>query len=188
VAPGMWQLADRGYASKHKYFVDGSPVSMDVYDGSGWRTVLVAGLNAGGRGYYAVDITNPTAPKALWEICSDSRLWSISDKNMGYSFGNPVITKLASDGTWVVLVTSGYNNVSPGDGHGYLYVIDVIKGTILQKIDTGVGSGTDPSGLGKITPWIENLLNDNTTAYVYGGGFEGKNWKLHMTHSKGSAP
>src|SRR5262249_46459984 len=44
VAPGMWQLADRGYASKHKYFVDGSPVSMDVYDGSGWRTVLVGGL------------------------------------------------------------------------------------------------------------------------------------------------
>ena len=33
-----------------------------------WRTVLVAGLNAGGRGYYALDVTDPDNPKALWEI------------------------------------------------------------------------------------------------------------------------
>ena len=26
-----------------------------------WRTILVGGLNAGGKGYYALDITNPGA-------------------------------------------------------------------------------------------------------------------------------
>ncbi len=62
----------RAYATKHQYFVDGSPSSMDVWDGSNWRTILVGGLNAGGRGYYALDMTVPGAPKALWEICSDS--------------------------------------------------------------------------------------------------------------------
>ena len=35
-----------------------------------WRTILVAGYNAGGRGYYALDITNPSVAgvKALWEF------------------------------------------------------------------------------------------------------------------------
>ena len=76
--------------------------------------------------------------------------------------------------------------MSPGNGHGYLYVLDAIKGTILQKIDTGVGTSTAPSGLGKITPWIENLLSDNTTAYVYGGDLEGNIWKFDLSNSTGS--
>ena len=80
---------------------------------STWRTILVGGLNAGGRGYYALDVTDPSAPRALWEFCSDATLCTESDPNMGYSFGNPVITKRAYDGRWVVLVTSGYNNVTP---------------------------------------------------------------------------
>ena len=50
-----------------------------------------------------------------------------ADCHIGYTYGKPVITKLA-DGTWVVLVTSGYNNVNApsvaGDGQGYLYVLD----------------------------------------------------------------
>ena len=72
VAPNMWKIADESYATKHQYFVDGSPTSMDVWDGSNWRTILVGGLNAGGRGFYALDVTDPGSPKALWEICSDT--------------------------------------------------------------------------------------------------------------------
>ena len=30
------------------------------------------GLGAGGRGYYALDITDPMSPKALWEFTNDS--------------------------------------------------------------------------------------------------------------------
>jgi Tfp pilus tip-associated adhesin PilY1 len=37
-----------------------------------WRTILVAGLNSGGRGYYALDVTNPLAPKALWEFTNST--------------------------------------------------------------------------------------------------------------------
>ena len=62
---------------------------------------------------YALDITDPASPKALWEY---------TETNMGHTYGNPEITKLA-DGTWVVLVTSGYNNITPGDGVGRLYVM-----------------------------------------------------------------
>src|SRR5262249_27819680 len=141
VLPNLWQLADAAYATKHQYYVDGTPASMDIYDGSTWRTIVVGGLNSGGRGYYALDVTNPTAPQALWEFCSDSTMCVLYDTDLGLTYGNPVFTKNAK-GNWVVLVTSGYNNVSPGTGQGFLYVLDPLTGKILQKIGTGVGSTT----------------------------------------------
>jgi type IV pilus assembly protein PilY1 len=47
------------------------------------------------------------------------------------AYGNPIISKLSS-GTWVVMVTSGHNNVSgdANDGQGFLYVLDANTGGI----------------------------------------------------------
>ena len=86
-----------------------------------------------------------------------------ANTDLGLSYGNPVITKRASDGRWVVLLSSGYNNVSPGTGQGFLYVLDVRTGQILQKIATGAGSTTTPSGLTKIAAWADNFNLDNST-------------------------
>jgi type IV pilus assembly protein PilY1 len=44
---------------QHKYFVDGPVISADAKIDGDWRTVLVGGLGAGGRGIYALDVTNP---------------------------------------------------------------------------------------------------------------------------------
>lgn len=181
--PELYKLAEKEYASMHRYYLDGSPEVMDVYDGSAWRTILVGGLNSGGRGYYALDVTNPDGPKALWEFCSDAALCANNDADLGLTYGNPLITKRASDGKWVVLVTSGYNNVSPGTGRGYLYVLDALTGTVLQKIGTGVGSTTSPSGLGRIAAWAENFAIDNTATYVYGGDLAGNVWRFNLTGS-----
>jgi type IV pilus assembly protein PilY1 len=181
IAPNMWKLAEKNYASKHQYYVDGSPTSMDIWDGGGWRTILVGGLNAGGRGFYALDITNPNAPQALWEFCHDAALCPIYDQDVGYSFGNPIITKRESDGEWVVLVTSGLNNVSPGDGQGYLYVLDALTGKIQKKIGTGVGSTTKPSGLNRISAWADSFFTDNSSKWVYGGDQEGYVWRFTLT-------
>ncbi|MCL6448428.1 MAG: pyrrolo-quinoline quinone, partial [Armatimonadetes bacterium] len=49
--PNLHKLATANYDIKHIFLADGSPVTMDVFFGGQWRTVLVAGLNAGGRGY-----------------------------------------------------------------------------------------------------------------------------------------
>ena len=113
-----------------------------------WKTMLVAGLNSGGRGYYAVDVTDPLNPKGMWEFkwsdtCYDGTgATAGADCHLGLTFGVPVLTKLA-DGTWVVMVTSGYNNVnSPakiGDGKGYLYILNAGTGRIIRKISTNVG-------------------------------------------------
>ena len=177
VIPNMWKLADSNYAANHANYVNGSPVISDVYYGSAWHTILVGGLNEGGRGYYALEITDPTAPKLLWEFTT------ANDSNLGYSYGNPIITKKA-DGKWVVLVTSGYNNVSPGNGKGYLYVIDPKDGptsTVMPmiKIATDV-TGTVPSGLAQISAWADNAEKNNTTTFVYGGDLLGNLWRFDI--------
>lgn len=178
VIPNMWQLADSNYAANHANYVNGSPVISDVYYGGAWHTILVGGLNEGGRGYYALEITDPTAPKLLWEFTTTN------DSDLGYSYGNPIITK-KSNGDWVVLVTSGYNNVSPGNGKGYLYVIDPKDGPAatglkaMKKIATNV-TGTVPSGLAQISAWADDAEKNNTTTFVYGGDLLGNLWRFDI--------
>jgi type IV pilus assembly protein PilY1 len=176
VLPDLWRLADSNYANLHRYFVDGSPTVGDAYINGAWSTILVGGLNKGGRGFYALDITNPGSPKALWNFTSSD------DSDLGYSYGNPVITK-RPDGTWVVLVTSGYNNIGPGDGKGYLYVLNAATGAVLAKIGTGVGSTTDPSGFARISNWTDNGVVDNITEYVYGGDLKGNLWRFDLNNN-----
>ena len=183
--PNLYLLAEKNYSITHRYFVDGSPAVMDVFDAtqSSWRTLLVGGLGGGGRGWYALDVTDPAAPKALWEICADSTLCTNFDADMGYSYGDPVITKRASDGRWVVILSSGYNNASTGTGRGYLYVLDALSGSVLSKIDTNSGSTATPSGLSKISAWVDNSDTDNTTKWVYGGDLNGDVWRFDLTTS-----
>lgn len=190
VIPNLWALADKNYATNHAYYVNGSPIISDIYDGGTWKTILVAGLNGGGRGYYALDITDPVAPKLLWEFTPTN------DANLGYTFGNPVVTKKTNtDGTqaWVVLVTSGYNNIpdtsprvkypliSTGDGKGYLYVLDAGSGTIIgSPISTGVGNPAVPSGLAQIATWVDDPEKNNTAVFTYGGDLLGNVWRFDI--------
>jgi type IV pilus assembly protein PilY1 len=167
VLPNLKALAGDNYPNSHQYYVDGSPVVSDIWDGSAWRTILVAGLNGGGKGYYALDITDPATPTILWEY---------SETNLGYTYGNPLISKLI-DGTWIVAFTSGYNNA---DGVGRLYVLDAAAGTLKFTISTGVGISTTPSGLGAISGWVDNGLVDNTLLRVYGGDMLGNLWRFDV--------
>ncbi len=191
VLPNLYKQADTKWDVLHRYSVDGTPTIGDVYDSvSGvWKTILVAGLNAGGKGYYAIDVTDPATPKGLWEFkhtptCAGTPVGQISDCHLGFTFGNPQISKLA-DGRWVVFVTSGYNNVnSPtpqtGDGQGYLYVLNALTGQIIYKITTGVGNATTPSGLGKINNFVLDTVLNNTTQQLYGGDQLGNVWRFEV--------
>lgn len=176
VIPNMWKLADKNYSTLHTYYVNGSAILSDARFSDGtWHSILVGGLRAGGRGYYALDVTDPANPALLWEFTTTQ------DNDIGYSYGDAVITKRPSDGKWVVLVTSGYNNTSPGDGMGYLYVLDAQSGAILTKIGTGAGNTVTPSGFAKIAVWADNAEKDNTAKWVYGGDLLGNVWRIDLT-------
>ena len=196
VLPNLYKLADNNYSNTHAFSVDGTPTVADI-DALGpvasdtsptdWKTILVGGLNKGGRGYYALDVTNPASPKALWEFKWGSTCWNgvasntREDCHLGYTYGRPVVTKL-ENGQWVVLVTSGYNNVnSPavaGDGVGYLYVLNANTGALMLKVATTAGSATTPSGLGQINNFVEDAGINNMTERVYAADLLGNVWRF----------
>lgn len=108
VYPNLSKLTSRAYS--HEYFVDGSPVVEDAQIGTAWKSVLVAGLNRGGQGIYALDVTDPenfaeanASTIALWEFTD------ADDPDLGYTFGTPIIRKMRN-GKWAAIVSGGYNN------------------------------------------------------------------------------
>ncbi|HTQ36630.1 MAG TPA: PilC/PilY family type IV pilus protein [Steroidobacteraceae bacterium] len=176
VLPNLYKLAASDYSTNHRFYVDG-PISIgDAYNSStsSWSTILVGGLGAGGKGYYALDVTDPANPKALWEFTT------ATDADVGYSYGNPIITKRASDNKWVVLFTSGYNNTS-GDKKGHLFVVDAFTGAELSDIATTTTANEQLSGIGRIANYVEQGLVNNVTQYVYGGDLNGSLWRFDIS-------
>ena len=181
----MWKLADKNYGISHSYYVNGDIVVNDVCTANCtsataavWKTILVAGLNGGGKGYFALDITSPTSPVLLWEFDTTD------DGDIGYSYGNPIVTKKA-DGTWVVLITSGYNNTTGSNpGKGFLYVLNAATGAVITKYGTGAGDATTPSGLAKINTYVPDALINNTAEFVYGGDLLGNLWRFDINSAQ----
>lgn len=188
VLPKLYKLADKNYSAQHEFLVDATPVVFDVCPSppcaaGDWRTILVGGLGRGGRGYYALDVTVPgTEPKVLWEF---------TDPNMGYSYGNPIVTK-DKNGTWVAVLSSGYNNVpdsnpyhATADGKGRLYVLNAYTGELLKTITTPVGTVASPSGLSSLNFWLDDWERDNTAKGIYGGDLLGNLWRFDINASSG---
>jgi type IV pilus assembly protein PilY1 len=186
VMPNLVNLADKSYAGQHTNYVNGDAITADVCFSNcntvnaDWGTILVGGLNGGGEGYYALNITDPDSPSLIWEFRNQD------DIDLGASFGSPVITKKA-DGTWVVLVTSGYNNTkgTVNSGKGILYILSVSgntlgKPTTVDKLITTAGSASSPSGLAKISSFAQDPSRNNTSVYVYGGDLDGNLWRFDI--------
>lgn len=161
---------------------------------SDWRTLLVGGLRKGGFGFYALDVTDPTAPdegslagKVLWEFPNAQ---TDSDEptaraNVGYSYGRPLIVKTRATG-WVVVVTSGYNNgtgpdSSGGDGIGRVWILDPRSGRIIRTLSTGVGTATSPSGLAQLAALAQRPQIDPTVEALYGGDLLGNIWRFDLS-------
>lgn len=195
-------LTDQTYGQRHRYFVDGSPsvedVKIDTGSGtSAWHTVLVGGLNAGGRGYFALDVTNPSA---FTEANASSILmWEFNqsvDADLGYTYAKPIITKMAN-GKMAAIVGNGYNSTN---GKAALFIIYLEGGVDgvwsapsstgginnstsvsvdFVKIDTGIGSFASPNGMG--TVFVADYDGDGVADYIYGGDLRGNMWKFDVS-------
>lgn len=123
IGPGLHSLTEIDYP--HEYYVDLPPTVTDAYidTGSGpeWHSILVGGLRSGGRGLFAIDVTDPdliiSSPtretelknKIMWEFTSND------DKDFGLSFSEARIVPMgsASGGIdWYVIIGNGYNSLS----------------------------------------------------------------------------
>lgn len=164
-------LADPKYS--HRYYVDGSPVVADVYDGSNnsWRTVLIGTLGAGGKGIFALDVTDPKNIKLLWEKGETS----FGTVKLGYSFSKPTVARL-HNGKWAVVTGNGYEASSAEKGKAALYLIDAISGDLIKSLD--VQGKSKANGLA--TPKLVDYDADGIADYAYAGDLQGNLWRFDL--------
>ena len=176
--PRLNRLANSPYV--HGYYVDGPLTDADVQFGTEWKTILVGGLGAGGKGYFALDITNPDLSDEASSTGSDAKiLWEIDDSgsagdDLGYSYSRAAIHRF-NDGKWYAAIGNGYNSVN---GNAVLMLIDVTDGSI-RKLQTGSGSAASPNGLS--SPTLFDANSDARVDMIYAGDIDGNLWKFDVS-------
>ena len=175
VFPLLSSLTKPTYANG--FTVDGSPAVADVFYSGGWHTLLVSGLRAGGRGLFALDVTDPTRFNEA-QAASVVR-WEFSDPALGHVYAPPQMVK-TRNGRWSVIVGNGYNASGSG-GTAQLFVIDAETGALLRRIDTGAGNASSPNGLSGAT--AVDVDGDGIVDVAYAGDLDGNLWKFDLSNA-----
>jgi len=172
---GFHYLADPTY--DHKYYADLSPSVADVFVNDGWKTMVVTGLRGGGKGIFALDVTNENSPTFQFEY---------THVDMGYTFSEIQIAKM-NNGKWAAIFGNGYNNT--GDGTAKLFIVYLDKSG-ARVIPTGRGSITnsdcadaasDCNGLS--SPALADLNGDGKVDRIYAGDVQGNVWSFNVGSS-----
>lgn len=185
---GLFYLTDNTY--QHKFYVDGSIGVSDVFidpngaNSKSWRTALFGTLGLGGKGIYALDITDPktfSEAKAkdivLWEFDGGNNS-STGDPDMGHIFGEPKISMM-NDGSFAVVVGNGANSTN---GKAVLFILFIEEGADGSwdvgdwiELDTGVGGDN-----GLMTPTLIDMDNDRVVDRIYAGDLNGNMWSFDV--------
>jgi type IV pilus assembly protein PilY1 len=198
VFPNLINLTEPSYNTSHKFFVDGTPTVGDAYfsASSTWHTVLAGGLNKGGQGIYALDVSDPehfsAADDVLWEFTD------ADDADLGYTYSRPAIVKMAyvndddeNVGKWAAVFGNGYNNTEAGDhasgtGKAALYIAyiedgvngwdknngDYVKISLPFTADTA-------NGLATVAP--VDLNGDFIIDRIYAADISGNLWRFNVS-------
>ena len=156
----------------HAYFVDG-PITVSNRRLGNDRHILVGTLGRGGKGVYALDVSDAAsfnAGNVMW----DNTTQADTDADLGYVLGRPILVQL-NNGNPGVIFGNGPNSAS---GKAVLFVLDLMTGSVVKRIDTGVGAD---NALGPPTGWDAD--GDGTVDFVYAGDMHGNVWKFDLQHS-----
>lgn len=163
----------------HQYSVDGPVRATDAYlDLNGdsnyeWETILVGSLGAGGKGLYALRVTDPdnfSASDVLWEISPSTTGYG----ELGHVLDQAFIVRMAN-GAWAAVFGNGYGGAS---GHAVLYIADLATGALIKAIDVG-GTFNGLSGAAPVD--FNNGVTDSIVDTVYAGDLLGQLWKFDVS-------
>ena len=171
----------------HNYFVDGTPTVGDVHINNSWKTVLVGGLGGGGKGIYALDVTNPTAinestagSTVLWEFTSND------DPDLGYTYGKPAIVRLGN-GKWAAVFGNGLNST---EARGSIFIVFLDRtpgnkswrlGTDYVKLTVNDAAAARTRSNGIMQVYIADANGDFVADAIYAGDLHGNVWKFDVS-------
>lgn len=193
---GLHYLTQPNYY--HRYYVDATATVSDAYFNNSWNTVLVGGLRGGGKGLYALNITDP-ATLGTTTTAASKVMWEFNHPDLGHSYGEPVIAPVgnASGIEWYVIVSNGYNDDAggPKDGQAQLFMIKLSGpgsdkqwdlGQDYYVLSTGAQSlGTDTQN-GLSPAQVVDYNGDRIADRVYAGDLFGNLWAFDIRGSAAS--
>jgi type IV pilus assembly protein PilY1 len=160
-------------SGQHSFFVDSSPIAMDIKVGTNWKTIVVFGLRRGGHHYYALDITDTTAPQYMW---------SFTDPNIGETWSEPAMgkVKIGTSDKWAMFVGGGYNTGTNNDSGKAFFVVDLENGGKLWEYYNNSASDDRQYMNFSIAsnPTAVDLDNNGYVDRVYVGDVGGQLWKF----------
>lgn len=204
VVPGLTQLTDPGYDQRHRYFVDGSPMTGDVKDGSQWKTLLVGTLGAGGKGYFVLDATDPGSfreANAQALVLADRTMHARetrpvdcsllpdaqardtceADKDLGHVFSAPVLDDSDPQrSSQITRLNNGRWAVVLGNGYNSqagraVLLVQYLDGNReLLRLRTPDGE----PGNGLSAPRLVDINGDGRPDVAYAGDLQGRLWKF----------
>jgi Tfp pilus tip-associated adhesin PilY1 len=108
--------------------VDASPALADVHTDGAWRTVLLSAEGNGGDTIFALDVTDPDAPKFMWEF---------ADPDLFRSRSSPAVAQIGrilyqNTTKWVAFFVSGktYDDTL----YPSIFAIDIADGSLVEKL------------------------------------------------------
>lgn len=187
LGPKLTALTDPAYTQMHQSYVDATPTVTEAEVRAGeWKTVLVSGTGAGGRGVFALDVSDPaqfSPSNVMWEFTE------ADDADMGFVVGRPRILKMeVSKGVfkWFAVVGSGVNNNS---GRAALFILDLSKqpseawaeNKNYYKLVFPVVDGNLSTTLANGLMHFEVVLgSEKQVKYLFTGDLHGNLWKLNF--------
>ena len=190
-------------APGHTFMLDGTPVVQDiVFDrridntgtlDSSWGSVLVTGYREGGRGYLALDVTDPVSPRFLWELDGQH------DPMMGLTYSEPGLGIVrfnaanCPDGSGlgcergVAILTGGLPPIGSSATSSVgrvVYVVDLQTGRVIRRFATmrsaAGNSEAFPSALGGSIS-VFNGADGSLVSRAYFGDQSGRLYRLDLS-------
>ncbi len=181
ITEGYHYLTNPDYT--HNWYVDLTPTLSDIHYDNSWHTILIGGLRGGGRGVFALDVTNPANFEednadeiVMWEFSSKD------DDDLGYTYSRPTIA-LTNDERWVAIFGNGYND--SGDGEAKLFILDIKEGIdgwdAGDYIEITTKEGSPDSRNGLASPALADIDGNGTVDRVYAGDLLGNMWVFDLS-------
>jgi type IV pilus assembly protein PilY1 len=149
----------------HQYFVNATPKVVDAFLGGYWRTVLLCGQGEGGDSYFALDVTDPTAPYLLWDV---------SMVAYGETWSGPEIARVDGYTDPVVFFGSGPDDMN---GEAHLVALDLADGDVIWSdlLSTSVDMNMATA------PVTIDMDFDGDADLLYVNDFAGHVWRYDLT-------
>ena len=168
---------------EHRWFVDGPiAISPKAFSPDGTKNILVGTLGRGGKGVYALNVTDPGTfgdTDVLWERSSTSA--TAASDNMGMVLGAPVLAKVRNGTGTTSAVVLG-NGINSGSDKAALLVLNMNDGSVIREIPT-----ENTTGNALFAPTGIYAADGKTLVYAYAGDLRGNVWKFDMTSTSPAA-